>query len=258
MPYLWLGNKESDRRVDGLNPVDLQPRQIGLFLDVDGTLLDLAPRPEAVEVPGSLVDTLAAAERSLDGALALVSGRPIEHLDRLFAPLRLRASGVHGAQIRDAADGASRWLTQARLPDGAWADLLRLLEAFPGTFAENKGISFAVHYRNSPAAEEELAVALKRFIEGFVELELVAGDRVFEIRLPGFDKGKAIVRFMAGEPFAGRRPVFVADDGMDRAGFDAALALGGLAFSVGAPLPGLSGWFPRPEAVRAWVGRLAR
>jgi trehalose 6-phosphate phosphatase len=255
-----LGAKESDGRVDELNPVDLRPQQIGLFLDVDGTLLDLASSPEAVEVPASLVDTLAAAERRLDGALALVSGRPIEQVDRLFAPLRLRASGIHGAQIRHAADGVSRWLTQARLPDGAWPDLLRLLEAFPGTLAENKGISFAVHYRNSAAAEEELILALRQFSEAFVELdlELIAGHRVFEIRLPGFDKGKAIVCFMAREPFAGRRPVFVADDWMDRAGFDAALALGGLAFSVGVPLPGLSGWFPGPEAVRAWVGRLAR
>jgi trehalose 6-phosphate phosphatase len=243
-----------------LNPVDLRSQQIGLFLDVDGTLLDLAPRPEAVKVPASLVDTLAAAERRLDGALALVSGRPIEQLDRLFAPLHLQASGIHGAQIRHAVDGASRWLTQARLPGGAWPDLLRLLEAFPGTLAENKGISFAVHYRNSAAAEAELGLALRHFIEAFVELdlELIAGHRVYEIRLPGFDKGKAIVRFMARKPFVGRRPVFVADDRMDRAGFDAVLALGGFAFSVGAALPGLSGWFPRPEAVRAWVRRLAR
>ena len=246
--------------MNGLNPADLRPQQIGLFLDVDGTILDLAPSPGAVEVPPGLCDTLAAAERRLDGALALVSGRPIEQLDRLFSPLRLCTSGIHGAQIRQSADGAGRWLTQARLPDRAWLDLLRLLDTFPGTLAENKGISFAVHYRNSAVAEEELVVALRRFIEAFPELdlELIAGHRVFEIRLPGFDKGKAIARFMAREPFAGRRPVFIADDGMDRAGFDAALALGGFAFSVGAALPGLSGWFPRPEAVRAWVGQLAR
>ena len=245
--------------MNALNPVDFLPQQIGLFLDVDGTLLDLAPSPTAVEVPASLVGALAAAERRLDGALALVSGRPIEQLDRLFTPLRLRASGIHGAQIRQAADGPSRWLTRARLPDRAWSDLLRLLEAFPGTLAENKGISFTVHYRNLAAAEKELAVVLGHFIEAFVELdlELIAGHRVFEIRLPGFDKGKAIVRFMARQPFAGRRPVFVADDRMDRAGFDAALALGGLAFSVGALLPGLSGWFARPAEVRAWVRRLA-
>jgi len=240
--------------------MDLRPREIGLFLDVDGTLLDLAPLPDAVEVPTGLRDTLAAAERRLGGALALVSGRPIEELDRLFAPLRLRASGVHGAQIRDAADGANRWLTQARLPEGAWGGLLRLLEAFPGALAENKGISFAVHYRNSAVAEEELVVALRHLIAGFVELdlELIAGHLVFEIRLPGFDKGRAIGCFMARQPFTGRRPVFVADDRMDRAGFDAALALGGLAYSVGAAQPGLSGWFARPQAVRAWLGQLAR
>jgi len=141
----------------------------------------------------------------------------------MFEPLRLPASGVHGAQIRQSAEGASRWLTQARLPDRAWADLLRLLEEFPGTFAEHKGISFAVHYRNSAAAEEELVVALRLFIEALVEwdLELIAGHRVLEIRLPGFDKGKAIERFMSEKPsFAGRLPVFVADDLMDRAGFD--------------------------------------
>jgi trehalose 6-phosphate phosphatase len=246
--------------VHALNPVDLRPRELGLCLDVDGTLLDLASSPDSVEVPAGLGDTLAAAAGRLDGALALVSGRPIEELDRLFAPLRLRASGIHGAQIRDAADGASRWLTQARLPDGAWSDLLRLLQAFPGTHAENKGIGFAVHYRNSAATEEELLVALRHFIETFVEpdLELIAGHRVCEIRLPGFDKGRAIGCFMAREPFAGRRPIFVADDRMDRAGFDAALALGGLAFSVGSAQPGLSGWFERPAAVRAWLGQLAR
>lgn len=247
-------------RVHALNRVDLRPQAIGLFLDVDGTLLDLAASPEAVEVPKGLLDALAAAERRLGGALALVSGRPIAELDRLFAPLRLRASGIHGAQIREAADGGGRWLTQARLPERAWRDLLRLLEAFPGTLAENKGISFAVHYRNSAASEEELVVALRQLIAGFAELdlELIAGLRVFEIRLPGFDKGKAILRFMECEPFAGRRPIFVADDRMDRAGFDTALALGGRAFSVGAPLPGLSGWFAGPEAVRAWVEGIAR
>ncbi|MGC2411967.1 MAG: trehalose-phosphatase [Stellaceae bacterium] len=246
--------------MNALNQVDLRPHEIGLFLDVDGTLLDLAPSPDSVKVPAGLLDMLAAAERRLDGALALVSGRPIEQLDQLFAPLRLRSSGVHGAQIRDAADGADRWLTQARLPEQAWCDLLQLLEAFPGTLAENKSISFAVHYRNSPAAEEELAAALRHLIGEFagLDLELIAGHRVFEIRLPGFDKGTAITRFMAEEPFAGRQPIFVADDRMDRAGFAAALALGGRAFSVGASLPGLSGWFPGPEAVRAWVGRIAR
>jgi trehalose 6-phosphate phosphatase len=246
--------------VSGLKLVELRRHEVAVFLDVDGTLLDLAPSPDAVAVPRGLRETLAAAERRLEGALALVSGRPIAELDRLFAPLRLRASGIHGAQIRDAADGASRWLTEARLPEQAWCELLRLLESFPGTLAENKGIGFAVHYRNSPASQAELLAALGRLVAGFAELdlELIAGLRVFEVRLPGFDKGTAITRFMGITPFAGRQPIFVADDPIDGAGFAAALTLGGQAFSVGEALPGLSGWFAGPAAVRAWVEGIAR
>jgi trehalose 6-phosphate phosphatase len=237
--------------------VELRPQEIGLFLDVDGTLLDLAPHPDAVEVPGGLIDALAAAERRLDGALALVSGRPIAALDRLFAPLRLRASGVHGAEIRRVRDGAHKMLAVQQMPRRAWSELAQLLQRFPGTFAEDKRASFAVHYRSASGSAAELAAALAQFAAGFAayELELAAGHLVIEIRLPGFDKGKAIESFMAKTPFLDRRPVFIADDAMDRAGFNTALARGGLAYSVGRELPGLSGCFPDPAAVRTWLRR---
>src|SRR5271154_1865999 len=101
-------------------PGKLNPSDIGLFLDVDGTLLDIAPRPEAVEVAGSLLDDLAAAELALGGALALVSGRPIAELDWLFAPLRLSASGVHGAELRRRPQDAVAALASACLGDDAW------------------------------------------------------------------------------------------------------------------------------------------
>jgi len=246
--------------VDERNSVGLPAGQIGLFLDVDGTLLDLAPTPDAVEVPTGLRDALAGAEQHLDGALALISGRPIAQLDRLFAPLRLSASGVHGAEIRRSGDAADTRLAQRSPPASAWDDLLRLLDRFPGTFAENKGIGFAVHHRLAGDAEAALVLALRGFVAGLAPfaLTLESGHRVLEIRPARFDKGTAIEAFMAHRPFAGRRPVFVADDQMDRAGFDAALALGGLAFSVGAALPGLSGWFSQPAAVRAWLASLAR
>jgi trehalose 6-phosphate phosphatase len=246
--------------VNPLHLADLSVEEIGLFLDVDGTLIDIAPRPDAVTVPAALVAALAGAERRLGGALALISGRPVAELDRLFAPLRLRASGVHGSEIRYSADGAITSLVAGGLPERMGPELQRLLERFPGAFAENKGVSFAVHYRGSDVPAEVLADALRRFIDQIkgVDLELTAGLCVFEIRLPGFDKGKAIDCFMARAPFTGRCPVFVADDAMDRAAFDAVLVRGGRAFSVGATLPGLSGCFSGPAAVRAWLAQLAR
>ena len=233
---------------------------IGLFLDVDGTILDLAPTPDAVEVSGALLEELASLERRLDGALALVSGRPIDQLDALFAPLRLRASGIHGGEIRYSPDEASLSLAGERLPEEAWRELLTLLENFPGTFAENKGVSFAVHYRHAQASAGDLVEALQRFIGRFPDLplELIAGQLVYEIKLVGFDKGRAIERFMARPPFAGRRPIFIADDLVDRPGFDKTIALGGLAYSVGTRLQGVSGWFSRPKALRAWLERLGR
>jgi trehalose 6-phosphate phosphatase len=239
-------------------PVELRPQEIGLFLDVDGTLLDLAPHPDAVEVPPGLVAILAAVDRRLNGALALVSGRQIAVLDRLFAPLRLRASGVHGAEIRCRRAGVGRMPIERQIPAPVWSELGRLLERFPGTFAENKRASFAVHYRQMSRSVGELGAALAELVAGFApfRLELTAGHLVFEIRPPGFDKGKAIEYFMTKAPFLDRRPVFIADDAMDRAGFDAALARGGLGYSVGQELPGLSGWFPEAAAVRAWLGQL--
>jgi len=231
---------------------------ICLFLDVDGTLIDLAPTPDAVVVSDALLDELSAAERRLDGALALVSGRPIAELDRLFAPLRLRASGIHGAEIRYAPCEPTRSLAKDRLPERAWGDLSQLLDSFPGAFAENKGVTFAVHYNLAGPIERELFLALERLAQRFaqLELELIPGNLVFELKLPGFDKGAAIRRFMGHPPFAGRRPVFIADDRMDRPGFETVLQLGGIAFSVGFEMAGLTGSFSQPAGVRAWLGKV--
>jgi len=238
-------------------PGKLNPGTIGLFLDVDGTLLDIAPRPEAVEVKPGLLDDLAAAERALGGALALVSGRPIAELDRLFAPLRVGASGIHGAEMRRWPDGPVATLASGALGNEAWRKLSRLLADFPGSYAENKGVSFAVHYPIPDTEIPDLRCSLLTLIERIAQPDrhpkLVAGHAVFEIQLPGFDKGRAIERFMTEKPFQGRQPVFVGDDEIDRPGFETALALGGFAFSVGAVLPGLSDAFSGPDAVRAWL-----
>jgi trehalose 6-phosphate phosphatase len=240
-------------------PLNLIAGEIGLFLDVDGTLLDLAPRPEEVLVSPGLLADLTTAEHALDGALALVSGRPIAVLDSLFAPLQLRAAGVHGAEIRHCPGAAAEILAPRTLPSEAWYRLMDLLGDFPGTYAENKGFSFAVHYPKDVDAKT-FAAALSSLmaLDPVSGQEMLSGRNVFEIKPRGFDKGTAIERFMAKPPFSGRKPIFIGDDEIDRAGFAVALALGGFAFSVGTELPGLSGAFATPDAVRAWLNGCGR
>jgi len=211
-----------------------------------------------VKVDPALRQLLSRLRTASGGALALVSGRPIAELDRLFAPIKLRASGVHGAEIRYSPLEPTRSLMKERLPDNLWSDLVELLRQFPGTLAENKGASFAVHYRFAEAIEMELEAALLSLTTRFAQLglEVVPGKLVFELKLPGFDKGAAIRRFMGHPPFSGRRPVFIADDKMDRPGFDTVLELGGIAFSVGFEMAGLTGSFAQPASVRAWLGKV--
>jgi trehalose 6-phosphate phosphatase len=237
----------------------LEAERIALFLDVDGTLLDIAPRPTSVVVPESLIASLARAEQALGGALALVSGRSIDDLDRLFAPLNLRASGVHGAEIRFTPAGAETYEATACLPRKLWMDLTELLFDFPGTFAENKRFSFAVHYRSVPASKRRLREELQRFVSTKTQMKLVLihGHSVFEIKPQGFDKGVAIERFIERSPFLGRLPIFIGDDTTDEAGFAAVIRHGGRAFSVGHERAGVSGVFPGPDSVRRWLSEFA-
>jgi len=244
-----------------LDPAEWPAHRMALFLDVDGTLIEFAARPDAVRVPADLPDTLAGAERRLGGALALVSGRSIADLDRLMAPLRLRAIGLHGAELRAAPDAPAT--TTAPLPTALAAAVAALLAAFPGTLLENKGPSVAVHYRAAPALAGELQAALARLVDlaardgANPRLELMAGELVYEIKPAGFDKGSALSLFMGLPPFAGRRPVFVTDHAIDQAGLQAATALGGCGLSVGHNLPGAMACFRDPASVRAWLKDLA-
>ena len=129
---------------------------LAILLDIDGTILDIAPTPQKVVVPETLRHTLRRLSTLTSGALAFVSGRSLDDLDRLFAPLNLRASGVHGAEIRFAPAGAETYETAVCLPRKLWMGLTELLFDFPGTFAENKRFSFAVHYRSVPASKRRL------------------------------------------------------------------------------------------------------
>lgn len=223
------------------------------FLDVDGTLLDIAEAPDRVHVPRRVVSVLAQLAASLGGAVALVSGRPIEDLDRLLAPLRLPCAGLHGAERRDAAGALHR-----RRVDGALDEARAELEAFcrdhPGALLEDKGAALALHVRQAPGAarqaEAVVAGLVARLAPGHV---LQRGKCVLEIKPAGASKAVAIREFMAEPPFAGRVPVFVGDDVTDEDGFEEVNRRGGQSVRVGegptAARAGLAG----PADVLDWL-----
>ena len=229
---------------------------VALFLDVDGTLLDIAEGPGDVLIPNGLVGVLERAERKLSGAVALVSGRPVAEIDHLFWPLRLRASGVHGAEMRfDPAAELSKAPAARQLPSAFVAALADAVGAIAGVVVERKTYSVAVHYRRAPRAEAEVRDILHRLIasEPASGAEISDAHFAFEVKMPGFDKGGAIAMFLETEPFIGRVPIFVGDDTTDEAGFAAVAARGGRAYSVGRWRPGAIGVFEDPKTVRAWL-----
>jgi trehalose 6-phosphate phosphatase len=231
---------------------------LAIFLDVDGTLLDLAARPDEVVTPAGLVTTLARAERKLAGALALISGRSIDDVDRLFAPLRLRASGVHGAEIRLDPDAPTTPTAAADLPQSLLAGLRRAVEQFPGVFVENKRFSFTVHYRLAPSAERPLRNIVKQLVDSIpVPVDIMDAHYAIEIKSPCFDKAGAIATFLSTATFHGRTPIFVGDDTTDESGFALVSARGGFAYSVGRPRRGAIDAFSEPRAVREWLAKFA-
>jgi trehalose 6-phosphate phosphatase len=233
-------------------------RSIALLLDIDGTIIDIAATPASVVVPDSLRVSLQSLHAKTGGALALVSGRLLGDIDRLFAPLRLPAIGGHGAQMRIAGEQA----TQSRPPGDIGADLRRALAAIaacdPRIIVEDKEWSLAVHYRLAPHREQwvkdEIALAVERTRSQ--NLEMLHGKSVIELKPPNFNKGLAVLELMKHPPFARRQPVFIGDDTTDRSVFAILPELGGLGYSVGQPIAGTNGSFNAPRDVRGWLAHL--
>ena len=226
-----------------------------LFLDVDGTLLEIAAAPAAVRVPAHAVTAIAAAYKRLSGALALVSGRSIADLDRLFTPLLLPAAGSHGAQRRTAA-GVVVGRHDAERLAAARELLAPWVAAHPGTLLEDKRDSLAVHYRNAPdlepAARSAATAAVMAVGPAFHVQE---GKMVLEIKARAASKGRAIEEFMAEDPFRGRRPVFIGDDLTDEAGFEVVNRLGGHSIAVGVARETRAQWHLRDAShVLRWLG----
>lgn len=210
---------------------DILSPSCALFLDFDGTLVDIAPDPGAVVVPSSLVPTLTALQDYLGGAVAVVSGRPIREIDSFLAPLRLPVAGVHGAERR-AADGALDHLPGRPLEIvEATADALAARH--PGLLVEHKATSVALHYRQAPELEGACIEAMQEAVARSPGLGLLRGKMVVEAKPCGASKGSAIEAYLNEPPFAGRTPVFIGDDVTDEAGFEVVQRLGGLGVKVG-------------------------
>jgi trehalose 6-phosphate phosphatase len=239
-----------------INGFDL--RTGAFLLDIDGTLLDIAPTPQSVEVPPELLRVLLALHERTGGAIAFVSGRPLDDIDRLFHPSKFSAVGGHGAEMR-IGDGPVVQLAGA-LPAALKRKLHQIAEARKGVIAEDKGFAFALHYRLAPEYAEDIWDAVGRACGAYPakSLEVLPGKAVIEVKGRSFDKGTGIREIMKLAPFHGRKPIFIGDDVTDQAAFEIMPDLGGLGFSVGREIEGLAGMFDAPRDVRHWLGTLVQ
>lgn len=227
-----------------------------LFLDIDGTLLDLARTPDRVKVPGELLRSLEKLSHQLQGAVAFVSGRSLESIDKLFSPFRPAAIGAHGGEIRSLQGEVTRI---APLPDSIREIFTGLAENIPGLLLEDKRCALALHYRLAPEAEPVLRSAMEKHAALFSDekIHILHGKAVIEARPLGIDKGSAVLKLARQKPFKGRAVLFGGDDTTDMDVFRILPKLGGRGFSVGRRFTGAEHVFETPRAVRQWLARLA-
>lgn len=233
-------------------------RRLALFLDCDGTLLDIAPTPNEVRVPPGLVETLLRVSDGLGGALAILTGRQLAEIDVLLKPSMFVGAGVHGAELR-AARGGSIVRVASALPNSLVEEVLRRTQRMPGIIAEPKGPGIAVHYRLAPHLKDALEADLRSLLTLYPDgLVLCPGRKLFEIIPAGHSKGTALETILALPEFAGRRPVMIGDDMGDIPAFAAAHRLGGVGLRVAGEQFGQDDVEMKgPAQVIAWLQVLA-
>lgn len=240
-------------------PEWLVPAEHAILLDIDGTLLDIADEPDLVVVPPMLPRVLSSLWSRAGGALALVSGRSISDVDRIFMPLRLPTIGGHGVEWRYSSDGATEVQDNGAVPGWLRQLLQALVAQTPGLTIEDKTHSLAVHYRKVPSAEPLVSSAIAARHNDIIGagFEIQQGKCVIEIKRHGFNKGTAVRNLLAHEPFKGRRPVFIGDDKTDEHVFQILSEFDGVGYSVGRKLGNL-GYFESPNQVRRWLEMAAK
>jgi trehalose 6-phosphate phosphatase len=252
----------SRRAMDAMDiaapPLVSDLRQCALLLDIDGTILDIAPSPPQVSVPTGLRRTLSRLADLTGGAVALVSGRTINDIDLIFSPLRLAAIGVHGAEMRTAGS-AEVQARVAPLSKALKRQLATVAELGSGLLYEDKGYSLALHYRLAPEKGPAVLAAISKICGSVAEeaVEILPGKLVVDVKPAGINKGDAVCALMQHAPFAGRHPIFIGDDTTDVPVFGVIPKFGGQAYSVGGIVADVDGHFATPEAVRAWLSQIA-
>lgn len=229
-----------------------------LFLDVDGTLLDFVDDPAAVRVPPALARSLDALHERLGGALALVSGRSIADLDRLFGRSLWAAAGLHGFERRNSQGAIERLQVNPSQVEELRRSAAALATQLPGIRVEDKGVAVALHYREAPLQGDALKLAATALAEELPGYELQPGNHVVEFKPRGMDKGMAVAALLQTPPFKGRLPVYIGDDLTDEHGFLAANAHGGLSVRVGDREPSqATSTLADVASVHAWLRELA-
>src|ERR1700744_2087751 len=241
-------------------PASLVPHlsETAILLDIDGTLLDLAPTPREVWVPPGLSETLNGLLERTSGALALVSGRSLNDIDLIFAPKQYPAVGGNGAKMRLTNDAEAVAAHAPPMDKELKLRLAAIAKLSPGILLEDKGYSLALPYRLAPHAEKAIyeAVSLIRADLPNAPIEVLPGKSVCELKHSGFTKATGVKELMTHEPFKGRRPLFIGDDVTDETVFAIMPDMNGLAFSVGRRAQGVNGHFDETRDVRAFLAQL--
>ena len=240
----------------GVRPARLPPwpTEPAVFLDLDGTLIEIAQRPDEVTPTERLGALLAKLPSAAGDAVAIISGRTVAEVDRLLMPHRLAVAGVHGLERRRAGGQMERAAAEIDWIDDVRDSMERFVESHPGLMLENKRMSLALHYRARP----ELENTVRNFVAGLdlpAALERLQGRKVIEVKPRNMNKGEAIRAYMREPPFAGRTPVFAGDDVTDESGFLVVNELGGVSVKVGKGATAANWNLPGVAHVLRWLSQ---
>ena len=231
-------------------------RNWAFFLDLDGTLLEIEETPDAVDADYSELALVGHLLRAADGAVAMISGRSLQQLDEILAPLVVPAAGQHGAERRDAQGVRHRHRFPADVLRPVAVGIRRFASTHQGLVVEDKGASVALHYRLAPQLASAAHAKVREAAEPLGDqVEVQDGKMVVELKPAGCDKGKAIADFMREPPFMGRVPVFLGDDVTDEYGFSVVNAMGGHSIKIGEGESAARWRLQNPAAARAWLAQ---